>query len=163
MQVVVKPAPPFVIKSPEGHYSGLAIDLWQTMAEELGLQFHFVGVDNVPDLLNGVAQGRYDLGVGAISITADRLKRVDFTQPYFHSGLGIAVPTQHESSLAGLLHNLLSPNFLKAVGGLVALLLVIGLALWLFERRRNSHMFSNDAKGIGSAFWWAAVTMTTVG
>jgi ABC-type amino acid transport substrate-binding protein len=38
------------------------------------------------------------------------------------------------------------------------------MMIWLFERRHNPDMFGgNAASGIGSGFWWSAVTMTTVG
>jgi len=36
--------------------------------------------------------------------------------------------------------------------------------VWLFERRKNPEQFGGTpAQGIGAGFWWAAVTMTTVG
>lgn len=40
----------------------------------------------------------------------------------------------------------------------------VGVLLWLVERKRNSDQFGGSvAEGIGSGFWWSAVTMTTVG
>jgi polar amino acid transport system substrate-binding protein len=48
--------------------------------------------------------------------------------------------------------------------GLVALILVVGFLVWLFEREKNAGQFGGGmAKGIGAGFWWATVTMTTVG
>ncbi len=55
-------------------------------------------------------------------------------------------------------------DFFKAVGGLAILLLVVGFLAWIFERKRNPTQFGGTPwKGIGSGFWWSAVTMTTVG
>ena len=49
-------------------------------------------------------------------------------------------------------------------GGLAALLFAVGALLWLFERRHNQAQFGGTpAQGLGQSFWWAAVTMTTVG
>jgi len=59
---------------------------------------------------------------------------------------------------------LVSRRFLAAVGGLAATLFAVGLALWLFERRRKNPPFDEGpSRGLFTAFWWAAVTMTTVG
>ena len=41
---------------------------------------------------------------------------------------------------------------------------VVGVVMWLGERRRNQAQFGGTAAhGIGAGLWWSAVTMTTVG
>ncbi|MFC4727671.1 ion channel [Coralloluteibacterium thermophilus] len=50
------------------------------------------------------------------------------------------------------------------IAGLGLLLLAVGVLTWLAERRRNAEQFGGGpVRGIGSGFWYAAVTMTTVG
>jgi len=62
------------------------------------------------------------------------------------------------------LKKLFTRHYLKVVSGLCVLLLALGTLIWRFERKRNPEQFGGGtAAGIGSGFWWSAVTMTTVG
>ena len=99
----------------------------------------------------------------ALTITAEREQIVDFTHPFFVTGLGIAVPHKPAGFWQALLA-FISPEFLWVVALLALLLLFWGVLVWYFERVRNPDDFGGTpAEGIGSGFWWAAVTMTTVG
>ncbi len=62
-----------------------------------------------------------------------------------------------------MLRSIFSLGFVQAVLALAAVLLAAGLLIWMFERRRNDDFAGAPLKGIGKGFWWAAVTMTTVG
>ncbi|MDI6402921.1 transporter substrate-binding domain-containing protein, partial [Balneolaceae bacterium ANBcel3] len=87
----------------------------------------------------------------------------DFTHPFYISGLGIAVAYKPEGLYQAFL-GLFSFEFIWVVGLLVLLLMAWGVLVWFFERKHNSEEFGGSAsEGIGSGFWWAAVTMTTVG
>jgi hypothetical protein len=46
---------------------------------------------------------------------------------------------------------------------LLLLSLLAGIVVWLFEGRRNSEFHGNMVQGAGHGFWWAVVTLTTVG
>jgi ABC-type amino acid transport substrate-binding protein len=158
-----KVAPPFAIKDADGHWSGISIDLWRAVARDMG--YRFVLRDTTLDgLLNGVADGSLDAAVAALTITADREQRFDFTEPFYVAGLGIAVPTTEHSSWLTIVSRLLSSRFLKVAIGLTLLLLIGAMLVWLFEHRRNPEQFGGGvARGIGASIWWSAETMTTVG
>ena len=106
---------------------------------------------------------RLNAGIAALTITSVREEVLDFTHPYFATGLTIATQPEQGLTLARLLRLLFSPQLLLAIFGLCALLLVIGTLIWLLERRANSEQFDKGLGGVGSGFWWSAVTMTTVG
>jgi polar amino acid transport system substrate-binding protein len=162
--VATKPTPPFAMKAPDGNWTGLAIDLMNQVARILGKEIMWTEVKTTQDLLTIVAKGQADAAIAAITVTSDREKVVDFSQGYYHSGLAIAVPRKHGASFWAGLQALTSPAFLGTVGMLVALLLVTGALVWLIENRQNAKQFEkHPLKGVGSGFWWAAVTMTTVG
>lgn len=96
-------------------------------------------------------------------MTAERESRVDFSHPFFQTGLGIAVPRRVQSGPGAAFGRIFSADFARALGALVILLFPVGIAVWLFERRRNRPQFGGGMKGLGASFWWSAVTMTTVG
>lgn len=161
--VGVKVTPPFVMKGARGSWSGISIELWRRVAEKLGLRYRFVEHD-LKGLLAGLERGGIDIATAALTVTAEREHRLDFTHPFYSTGLGIVVPSTEGSAWLGVVERFFSPRFLKVVAGLAAVLLIAGALVWLFERRRNPEEFGGRPRhGLASGFWWSAVTMTTVG
>jgi ABC-type amino acid transport substrate-binding protein len=164
LTVATKPTPPFAMKSKDGRWSGLAIDLMDEVTRKLGRTIKWVEVKTTAELLDMAAKTKADAAIAAITVTAERENTLDFSHGYYDSGLAVAVRRHHGASLWAGLRALSSPAFLGTVGILTALLLVTGAIVWLVESRKNAQQFEkHPVKGIGSGFWWAAVTMTTVG
>jgi ABC-type amino acid transport substrate-binding protein len=160
--VGVKVAPPFVIED-HGHYSGLAINLWQEIAADHGWNYVYQPYD-LDGLLQAVSDSKVDVALGAITATAARERHMDFAHPITSSGLGVAVRGGQTAGWLAVARALVSPGFLKVIGSLAALLLVVGFLVWLLEHKRNPEQFGGSrSQGIFSGFWWAMVTMTTVG
>ena len=156
-------APPFVIQNPNGAFSGISIELWRKIAAQLGLEYEFREME-VGQLFQGLQDGTLDVTAGALTVTAERVQKVDFSHPFFTSGLGIALIQNKGYKLESVIKALFSFRFLQALAALTMLLLIIGLLIWLLERKANPHQFGGKPyKGLGGGFWWAAVTMTTVG
>jgi ABC-type amino acid transport substrate-binding protein len=150
--VGIKEVPPFVIKRPDGTFQGISVDLWSRIAGRLHLRYRFLERKDVPALLSGTADGSLDAAIGAITVTADRKRLVDFTQPFYSTGLGIAVPT-NESQWVAIVRALMSFGFFKAILALLGIALGVGLLIWLFERGRTHH-FGRGMKGLGAGLWW---------
>lgn len=163
LRVGIKSAPPFAMADPQNQWQGVSVDLWQQIASDQGWQTRWQRFDSADSLIDALAAGEIDIAVGALSMTAEREAVMDFSHPFFTTGLGIATPVGKKGIMASL-SQLASWEFLRAVGLLFALLLAVGAVLWLLERRRNADQFGGSAsQGIGNGLWWSAVTMTTVG
>lgn len=160
LAVGIKEAPPFAFKLEDGSWSGLSIDLWKRIAERLGIGYRFVEVPTVQDQIAGVVAGKFDLATAAISVTAEREQAIDFSQPFYVAGLGIAVPASREPSWRPILNALTSFGFLQAILALIFLSLVVGMLIWLFERRHNEDFGGGAAKGLFTSLWWSTVAAT---
>ena len=161
--VGTKEAPPFAMKSADGTWTGISIDLWRQIATDLNLKYELRETD-LKGLLDGISSGSLDVAVAALTITPEREEAFDFTHPFHATGLGIAMAWKAGNPWVAVLKRLFSPTFLKVVATLSVLLLAVGMLVWWFERKKNPQQFGGGpANGIGSAFWWSAVTMTTVG
>ena len=161
--VGTKEAPPFAMKSSDENWSGISIDLWRRIAEENRLSYRFAEEPTVQKLIDGVAAGKFDIAVAALTVTAERENILDFTSSYYVTGLGIAVTAGGSPTWTPVLRALTSFGFIQAVLGLIGLALLVGLIVWFFERHHNEDFGGGVAKGLSSSVWWTTVAMTQRG
>lgn len=157
--IATRATPPFAVRTESG-WEGISIELIKRLAEQGGFSYRLLEL-GLDEMLAETAAGNLDAAVSAVTITAEREAQVDFTHPFFNSSLGIVV--RSESSWLTSLLRLFSGAFLQVVAALLALLTLVGVLIWLAERRRNDQFSGGAVKGVGSGLWWSAVTMTTVG
>jgi ABC-type amino acid transport substrate-binding protein len=157
--------PPFVLRSDDGQWSGLSIELWKQIAAEMNIPYEFREYDyDFAGLLDAVERHQVDAAVAAIPITLEGEARFDYSHPYFAAGLGIAVRTEPQRGMLGTLSSFLSYQLLGAIAALAGLLLFVGALVWVFERRNNAQHFNpHPVQGVADGVWWAAVTLTTTG
>jgi polar amino acid transport system substrate-binding protein len=140
-------APPFSMKGQDGAWEGISIDLWRHVAERLHLRYRIEERGSVKELVDAVATGQMDVAVAALTVTADRRKVMDFTQPFFETGLGVAVPRSDISAWLPVIRTFLSIRFLQAVLTLLSIALLVGSLIWIFERRDNEHYGGGAVRG----------------
>jgi ABC-type amino acid transport substrate-binding protein len=156
----VTPTPPFVMEE-NGEYVGLSIDSWELINEEMDFDYEFREYSSLSELLNAIENSEVDFSINPVTVTDNRMQRMDFSQPYFISHTGVA--KRSESQIFSYLGNLFSWNFISAILILLAVIFIFGFLVWIFERKKNAEEFGNGSRGILQGFWWSAVTMTTVG
>lgn len=96
---------------------GFSIDLMRAISDQLGREVVFEPNDRFGDMLASVRAERVDGAIANISITADRERAMDFSQPIFGSGIQILLPKEAA----------LGDQFLTYIGS-DALLYVLGAA-----------------------------------
>ncbi len=133
---------------------GFSIDLFAAVAEELNLTVTYDRKDNFIDMLVAVQNGSVDGALANISITAERERLMDFTQPIFDSGIQVMMP-EGESNVSAVLSAIFTRQIGLSILGALVLLFGGGMLMWLFERRHQEY-FDRSAKDAGfPAFWWA--------
>jgi polar amino acid transport system substrate-binding protein len=162
LRVGVAGSEPFVVKTATGT-EGIAVELWQSLAAQAGWRYTTKRFQNVPQALDALKAGMLDVVVGPVSITAERLRTLRFSQPYFASGLAILSRTEAPTPWQRI-KPFFNPSFFVAVGVLLSVLGVVGALIWLAERRAPHAPFPNEpVRGIANGIWLAIVTMSTVG
>jgi polar amino acid transport system substrate-binding protein len=163
LQIGTRIAPPFAMKSPDGHWEGISIDLLSAIAAKFGVRYE-LRETSLAGMIDEVVDGRLDAAIAAMTMTEARENVIDFSYAYYRSGLGVAVAERRGAGLHAILAALSSGAFMSIAGILIGLLFLIGTLVWWLERNQNPQQFEADAKrGLFSGFWWAAVTMTTTG
>src|SRR5438132_11275102 len=128
LRVAVKRIAPFVFKH-ETELSGFSIDLWNALAQSLKVETTWVEVTTVGDQLQAVKSGNADAAIAAISITRERENIVDFTQPYFDSGLKIMVHAQGGNHLMDVFDSSPWPMVGVLLAAFMAIMFVIAKVL----------------------------------
>jgi ABC-type amino acid transport substrate-binding protein len=82
---------PFVIDHGSGKYAGLAFNLWEMVAERLGLECEYLPYSSLKPLLEDAQNGKIDLVVGDIAANYDRAKHLKFSFPWYDDGQRILV------------------------------------------------------------------------
>jgi ABC-type amino acid transport substrate-binding protein len=81
--------PPFEF-SPKGKPKGFDIDLMNEIAKRAGFEVRYENVQ-FDSILRGLDANLFDASISAMSITAEREKQLDFSDPYFNADQALLV------------------------------------------------------------------------
>ncbi|GMG98680.1 hypothetical protein Nepgr_000520 [Nepenthes gracilis] len=108
------------------------------------------------DLVYDVSQNKYDAAVGDITITTNRTRIVDFTQPYIESGLVIVAPVTGSKSSPWAFLKPFTVQMWLVTG---AFFLLVGAVVWILEHRINSDFRGPPCHQLRTIFWFSFSTM----
>src|SRR5262245_49668999 len=126
VRVATRIVKPFVFEE-GGQLTGFSIELWKEISSRLNLRSEFVVKPTVQDLLDSVKSRDTILGIAAVSITAEREKELDLSQPMFDAGLQVLAPVKESqgSIVAAIVAGVLSSAALPILGIVLLIILVI--------------------------------------
>jgi polar amino acid transport system substrate-binding protein len=165
LRVAVYDLPPYGAVGSDGALSGVSVDLWRRVAEELEWEYKLTPVSQMESILSGLEQGRFDAAIGAITITPEREARVDFSYPAHRSGVAVALRKETGPLAAVFSYVMVAADLGYLIVGILTLLLLLGVVIWLIERpgRSGTPASEDSVATLRDGLYWAVVTMTTVG
>ncbi|MGV1087676.1 MAG: transporter substrate-binding domain-containing protein [Mycobacterium sp.] len=154
--VAIQDLEPFVMTT-DNIETGFTIDILNEIAKHTGWTYTYVNPGGVQGLLKAVTDRRVDFGASAVSITAERAKILDFSQPILNAGLQIMVPAGTTEHTAPGLFDFLKLLFSKAVliwlAAAILLAVIPAHIVWWNERHHgDSPMSKKYFPGIFQAF-----------
>lgn len=81
--------PPFEFED-GGEYVGIDIELIRAIADDQDFEIELKPMD-FKGIIPALTAGQLDVAIAGMSITDDRKKKVDFSEPYFEAGLSLVV------------------------------------------------------------------------
>jgi polar amino acid transport system substrate-binding protein len=165
LRIAVYDVPPYGYVDTDGSISGVSVDLWRRVAEQIERQFKLIPVSDMESILEGLEQGRFDAAIGAITITPDRAERIDFSYPAHRSGVAVALRKETGPIFALMSYGAAVFDLSFLILAMLAMLVLIGVAMWFIERPSRSGVHGSESSVITlrDGLYWAVVTMTTVG
>ncbi|XP_074304463.1 glutamate receptor 3.4-like [Silene latifolia] len=108
------------------------------------------------NLVYEVSQNKFDAAVGDITITTNRTRIVDFTQPYSESGLVVVAPVRKVQSSAWAFLRPFTFQMWCATG---AFFILVGAVVWILEHRINSEFRGPPSQQLITIIWFSLSTM----
>ncbi|KDP43780.1 hypothetical protein JCGZ_22407 [Jatropha curcas] len=154
----------FVSVNGANGFRGYCIDVFTAATGMLpyALPFEFIAFGdghtnpNTTELLRLVSTGVFDVAVGDISITTERTRMVDFTQPYIESGLVVVAPVRKLNSSAWAFLRPFTPMMWLVTA---VFFLITGVVVWILEHRVNDDFRGTRKKQIVTILWFSFSTL----
>ena len=152
LKVGVALGDPFVIPM-NNEFSGIAIDIWKLIADEEKIKFIFVPMgEHIDDAIAKLAAGQIDILIGPIVPTYERMKLVDFMQPFYLNQIGLVVRTE-QVNFFNALSSILTPSFVSALLIFLFVFILYLHVYWYYEIRPKQKTQQGYWEGVKEAFW----------
>jgi ABC-type amino acid transport substrate-binding protein len=163
LRVVTAAIAPFVLPQTDLPDSpgGFSIDLWDEVASRMHVQFVWSLLPTQSDLLRSVQRGDADVAIAAITMTPEREEVVDFSLPYFDSGLQIMVRARNESAFLETFRSIPWRAICELFGVAAILVFLLANLLWLVERKHDRSFQKPYVRALGEGLWGTILIIAT--
>jgi ABC-type amino acid transport substrate-binding protein len=154
--------PPFTYKYENGQWVGLNIDIWTHVAHTLNLKYE-IKEYTISDLLTAIQRGKVDVSISKLRLTPERAMLFDFSIPIGFTHIALAtLPEKASNPWWMALQVLIFWGILKIFVSIVIILIIVGLIVWLIERRSNPDHFGGGIKrGVAAGIYWVGSTLAS--
>lgn len=87
---------PFEFKNAQGEFTGFDVELWDAIADDLGLDYKWQTMD-FNGIIPALQSKSIDAAIAGITIKSSREEVVDFSYPYYDAGLVILVKEDNDT------------------------------------------------------------------
>jgi polar amino acid transport system substrate-binding protein len=153
LRIAVTGDSPFVTVT-DGVFNGMSVSVWEAVASKNGWSYVYTAYPTAQAAFDAMANGKADLVVGNIYIQSALFNQMEFSQPYFRTGLQIMVPEARPKTFHRLIEDLEMWGHLKIFWSLIGCILAASIFVALFERKHNPDFPKGWADGFAEALYY---------
>ncbi|KAL0319846.1 UNVERIFIED_CONTAM: Glutamate receptor 3.7 [Sesamum radiatum] len=146
--------------SAQGYCIDLFVEVQKLVPYEVPFRFEPFGDGlknpNYDELVRLVADGVFDAAIGDIAITTNRIKLVDFTQPFWATGLVVVAPIVNSTSSGWVF---VKPFTLEMWCSIAASFVIIAVVIWMLEHRVNDDFRGPPRRQLKTMFLFSFSTL----
>jgi len=78
---------PFIVNKDK--LSGFTIDIWEHIAKKHNIEYKYYTIKKTDSIDTIIDEDKYDIILGTVSLTPERISKVDFTTPYYFTNFSL--------------------------------------------------------------------------
>ena len=153
LRVGVETLMPFA-QNIDGHYSGIAIDIWENIATTNHWDYTYIPVsyNENAELKRLSPSGDLDVMIGSIAVNSRRLQIVDFSRPFYLSTVTV-ITKKHDLNILDVFRTFFSKVLFVSVLMLILSFVIFIHILWLCERKKSEANPHGGYAGFSKGMW----------
>ena len=150
-------------KDKDGNLTGPMVDFWALIARELKRPYVLRQM-SLSNVLTALEHGTIDVAATTMFITAERERLFELSTPLGESRPALLTPyrVKHEHPWIEAVEVFMTWRTVRVISLLLAVVICLGIAMWLIERKENPEDFSKSFLwGTAAGIYWAGSTLAS--